>query len=387
MPTEKEDASTTTVALTVPDGFSIDSFAAAPGWKRDGSADGLGRGCRRPEGDLDGREHRAGRRRAGGRGRGLPVPRPARVGEDLRVPGRADLLRRLGRRLVRAGGLRHAGADTSRRSARSAAETAVATTARRSRSSRSSIAVIGLVLGGIALARREWAESDVTARPVAPFRLLVARRARRCRRRRSRTPTSCAPCRRRAGSWRGSPPRVALTFSEAVEPRFAIVSVTDAAGNQVTDGRPVRSPADANTLLVPAEAPVGGLVPRLLAGDLRRRPSGPRRLHVPGRSEPRPGAAVPGAVDLRDRGDAEARCGALGRLPRGDGRDRPLRAADRDRAARSCGGSQGRALRPLSIAFGDRRGGRARSRSRSTSCSRPPRSRCARRRDSARSCR
>jgi copper transport protein len=49
-----------------------------------------------------------------------------------------------------------------------------------------------------------------------------------------------------------SPPqRVALTFDEAVEPRFAIISVSDAAGNQVTVGRPARSPADPNTLVVP----------------------------------------------------------------------------------------------------------------------------------------
>ncbi len=49
-----------------------------------------------------------------------------------------------------------------------------------------------------------------------------------------------------------SPPRrVALTYSEAVEPRFAIVSVTDAAGVQETTGPPRRSPSDADTLLVP----------------------------------------------------------------------------------------------------------------------------------------
>lgn len=42
VPTEKEDASTTGVALTVPDGFSIDSFAAAPGWKRDVQQTGSG---------------------------------------------------------------------------------------------------------------------------------------------------------------------------------------------------------------------------------------------------------------------------------------------------------------------------------------------------------
>ena len=34
------------------------------------------------------------------------------------------------------------------------------------------------------------------------------------------------------------PPVVLLTYSEAVEPRFAIVSVTDAAGKQQTAGAP-----------------------------------------------------------------------------------------------------------------------------------------------------
>ena len=49
-----------------------------------------------------------------------------------------------------------------------------------------------------------------------------------------------------------TPPRqVALTYSEAVEPRFAIVSVTNAAGTQETTGPPRRSPADPDTLLVP----------------------------------------------------------------------------------------------------------------------------------------
>jgi copper transport protein len=48
-----------------------------------------------------------------------------------------------------------------------------------------------------------------------------------------------------------APRQVALTYSEAVEPRFAIVSVTDAAGRQQTAGPPRRSPANADTLLVP----------------------------------------------------------------------------------------------------------------------------------------
>jgi uncharacterized protein YcnI len=42
VPTEKENATTTQIVLTVPDGFSIDSFAAAPGWKRQVQATGSG---------------------------------------------------------------------------------------------------------------------------------------------------------------------------------------------------------------------------------------------------------------------------------------------------------------------------------------------------------
>jgi uncharacterized protein YcnI len=42
VPTEKESATTTAVALTVPDGFSIDSFAEVPGWKRQVQQTGSG---------------------------------------------------------------------------------------------------------------------------------------------------------------------------------------------------------------------------------------------------------------------------------------------------------------------------------------------------------
>jgi len=44
---------------------------------------------------------------------------------------------------------------------------------------------------------------------------------------------------------------VALTFDEAVEPRFAIISVTDVAARSVTDGPVRRSPTNPDTLLVP----------------------------------------------------------------------------------------------------------------------------------------
>ena len=48
-----------------------------------------------------------------------------------------------------------------------------------------------------------------------------------------------------------SPPVVALTFDEAVEPRFAISSVTNAAGRQEATGPVRRSPANPDTLVVP----------------------------------------------------------------------------------------------------------------------------------------
>src|SRR5207253_8353880 len=42
VPTEKANAATTKVELTLPSGFSIDSFAPTPGWKRDAQTTGTG---------------------------------------------------------------------------------------------------------------------------------------------------------------------------------------------------------------------------------------------------------------------------------------------------------------------------------------------------------
>jgi copper transport protein len=47
------------------------------------------------------------------------------------------------------------------------------------------------------------------------------------------------------------PPNAALTYDEGVEPRFAIISVTNAAGQQETTGPVNRSPANPDTLVVP----------------------------------------------------------------------------------------------------------------------------------------
>src|SRR5438270_13396841 len=49
-----------------------------------------------------------------------------------------------------------------------------------------------------------------------------------------------------------APPKtVALTFDEAVEPKFAIISVSDVHAHSVTTGGVTRSPSDPDTLVVP----------------------------------------------------------------------------------------------------------------------------------------
>jgi copper transport protein len=48
-----------------------------------------------------------------------------------------------------------------------------------------------------------------------------------------------------------APPTVRLSYSEPVEPRFAIVSVTDAGGRQLASGPPQRAPGSPQTLVTP----------------------------------------------------------------------------------------------------------------------------------------
>ncbi len=56
----------------------------------------------------------------------------------------------------------------------------------------------------------------------------------------------------------GPPAQVTLTYSEPIEPRFSIVSVTDVNGHQVTSGPPSREPGSPQTLVVPLQqAPAG----------------------------------------------------------------------------------------------------------------------------------
>jgi copper transport protein len=56
-----------------------------------------------------------------------------------------------------------------------------------------------------------------------------------------------------SGTVNTAPKEVRLTYSEAVEPRFAIVSVTDVDANRVTSGSPHRSETDPDTLVVPLQ--------------------------------------------------------------------------------------------------------------------------------------
>src|SRR5258707_6971290 len=54
-----------------------------------------------------------------------------------------------------------------------------------------------------------------------------------------------------SGVLNAPPPNAQLTYDEAVEPRFAIISVTDAAGHQETTGPGTRSPSNPANLVVP----------------------------------------------------------------------------------------------------------------------------------------
>ncbi|HUK95590.1 MAG TPA: copper resistance protein CopC [Gaiellaceae bacterium] len=54
-----------------------------------------------------------------------------------------------------------------------------------------------------------------------------------------------------SGTVNRPPPNVQLTYSEPIEPRFAIVSVTNAQGRQVTSGAPRTAPGQPQTLVTP----------------------------------------------------------------------------------------------------------------------------------------
>ncbi len=130
-----------------------------------------------------------------------------------------------------------------------------------------------------------------------------------------------------------SPKQVALVFSESVEPRFAIVSVTDAGAQQLTSGPPRRSASNPNELDVPVhELPEGWylVVWRVISVD--GHPVRGAFTFAVG-PERRAGAAVRHPQPVRDGGDTDARRGALGRAAHDARGDRTLRLPHDHRAA------------------------------------------------------
>ena len=285
----------------------------------------LDRHGERQHGDLEGQARR----------RAARAPAVHRLGQGrgrLRVQGQPDLLGRQRRRLGGHRGLRHARPGRS-------------PSARRARR------------GGVAL-RLEQDDRHHRAR---------RRRARAAhRRRRASSPggarndaaaggrARCSspswlhwPCRR----WRGDTPRcsrtqpqasgvltqppteVRLTFSERIEPRFAVISVTDAGGNQQIAGSPARTADDENAIFVPVKALSQGWYLvwwRVISAD--GHPIRGAFTFAVGPS-PGPATAVRHPVARRERGHAEPRRHALGAAAGDDGRDRPARVPRRDRPA------------------------------------------------------
>ena len=296
VPTEKGGATTTKIVLTVPKGFAIDSFVPSPGWHRVLQQTGSGDNAVDPEGDVDRRP------RPDRRGLAVPVPRPAGVDRDVHVQRPADLLGRLDRRTGRA--------PSPRRRRR-----------RRSRP-RSS------------LRRRRRLGAD-DRRPRGRRRWRWPRRVRARRRRRGRRTAAGVSARRgsRSSRWPVAGCRVALALPGAASAHAYLIKTSPAASG-VLDTPPTQRRAhlrrggraalrdhlghqrrrhagddrrrSAARRRIPTrwssrcatDLPEGWYLD-LLARDLGRRPPGPGRLHVRGRPQPRPGAAVPGAPASR----------------------------------------------------------------------------------------
>ena len=136
------------------------------------------------------------------------------------------------------------------------------------------------------------------------------------------------------------PSDVALTYDEAVEPRFGIISVTNEDGHQVATASPSRSPSDPDTLVVPLKPklPEGWYLVYWRVISVDGHPVQGAFTFAIG---PNPGPA-PQFVDPAHRlvgDDAPADRRQVGRVPDRDALGRPPRDAARDREA---GGAAGR---------------------------------------------
>ena len=151
------------------------------------------------------------------------------------------------------------------------------------------------------------------------------------------------------------PTQVRLTYSERIEPRFAVISVTDAGGNQEIAGSPARAADDENSIFVPVKALSQGWYLvwwRVISADghpvrgaftfaVGPSPGPPPQFVIPSLGE---SAATPSLVGSRwvaAAGDAGRHRPA--RVPR---RDRTAAAGDGRQRARPAGRDDCRGRRP-----------------------------------------
>jgi len=272
VPTEEAGATTTTIELTVPSGFAIDSFEAEPGWTRAEHATGSGEqktiqqvtwsGGKVPtdedavfrfNGSMNSSKTYTFKVRqtysngkvvdwTGSESSDTPAPTIEAVSSFRRLELDADHRRADRRRYRRAARDRRAGDQGAADRVRLGTLLTLAAAA------------------ALALPAAAWAHAGLV-----------------------RTEPS-------ASKTVNSPPaRVLLSYTEPIEARFAIVSVTNASGNPGhvrAAAERARIAADADHLLAESAR---GLVPRLLARDLARTgtrcagPSPSRSARTPGR--------------------------------------------------------------------------------------------------------
>src|SRR6188474_950480 len=212
VPTEEEGSTTTEIELTVPDGLSIDSFEPAPGWQRTEQASGSG-------------EERVIQKVTWTGGK-VPTDEDA----VFRFNGSLDSSRTFSvpvRQTYSNGKV----VDWTGSESSDTPAPQIEGVSDLGGSSGSTLAIIALVVAALAgivavaalvLPASAWAHAALLQTvPLA-----------------SRTINT-------------APTEVRLRYSEPVEPRFAIVSVTDAAGRQVTDGNPSTAPGSPQTLVTP----------------------------------------------------------------------------------------------------------------------------------------
>ena len=171
------------------------------------------------------------------------------------------------------------------------------------------------------------------------------------------------------------PTQVRLTYSERIEPRFAVISVTDAGGNQEIAGSPARAADDENSIFVPVKTLSQGWYLvwwRVISADghpvrgaftfaVGPSPGPPPQFVIPSLGE---SAATPSLVGSRWV-LLLAMMGAIGLLAFRGVIARPLQVT---------GGNE-RALQGVTTAAADRPRRRPRRRARSICCSRPRNSR------------